>query len=66
MWWTVKRTVKTRYMQWTVRTSLKSVNAVDCENSMDCENSVDAVDCENSVDAVDSENEPKVSKCGGL
>ena len=46
-------TVKTRYMRWTARISLKSVNAVDCENSMDCENSVDAVDCENSDDVVD-------------
>ena len=32
-------------MQWTARTSLKSVNVVDCKNS------VDAVDCENSVNA---------------
>ena len=45
--------VKTRYMRWTARTSLKAVNAVDFENSVECEN---LVDCENSVDAVDSEN----------
>ena len=37
--------MKTWYVQWTARTSLNSVNAVDCENS------IDAVDCENSVDA---------------